>query len=125
MVGFRVHCIGSSHAVRKAQSLKKSPGFKTEFSVDSTCAQSGKVFKGINWPDFSKYDREDVLIIIPFGNDIFRRNSIKIERLGKGKIIHLVNPAPTSDEHLASLCGSLKEKLNGTKAEVIIVTSFF
>jgi hypothetical protein len=125
MVGFRVHCIGSSHAVRIARSLAQSPGFGEEFSVDSTCAQSGKVFKDINWPDFSKYDKEDVLIIIPFGNDIFQRNSIKIERLKKGKIIHLVKSAPTSDEHLASLCESLNEKLKGTKAEVIIVTSFF
>jgi len=125
MVGFRVHCIGSSHAVRIAHSLRKSPGFNTEFSVDSTCAQSGKVFKDINWPDFSKYETNDVLVIVPFGNDIFQRNSIKIERLNKGKIIHLVKSAPTSEEHLASLCESLKKKLNGTKAEVIIVTSFF
>jgi hypothetical protein len=108
-----------------ARSFEKTPGFGEEFSVDSTCAQSGKVFKDINWPDFSKYDKKDVLIIIPFGNDIFRRNSIRIERLRKGKIIHLVKSAPTSEEHLASLCESLKKKLNGTKAEVIIVTSFF
>jgi len=125
MVGFRVHCIGSSHAVRIAQSLNKTPGVGEEFSVDSTCAQSGKVFKDINWPDFSKYDEKDVLIIVPFGNDVFRRNSIKIERLKKGKIIHLVKSAPTSDEHLASLCESLSEKLKGTKAEVIIVSSFY
>jgi len=125
MVGFRVHCIGSSHAVRIAQSLLTIPGVGEEFSVDSTCAQSGKVFKDINWPDFSKYDEKDVLIIIPFGNDIFQRNSIRIERLGKGKIIHLVKSAPTSDEHLASLCESLNEKLKGTKAEIIIVTSFY
>jgi len=125
MVGFRVHCIGSSHAVRIAHSLRKVPGFNTEFSVDSTCAQSGKVFKDINWPDFSKYEKKDVLIIIPFGNDIFQRNSIKIEQLRKGKIIHLVKSAPTSDEHLASLCESLNEKLKGTKAEIIIVTSFY
>jgi len=125
MVSFRVHSIGASHFARITQSLQRSPGFNTEFSVDSTCAKSGKVFKNINWPDFSKYDGKDVLVIVPFGNDIFQRNALKIERLKKGKIIHLVKSAPTSEGHLASLCESLKKKLKGTKAEVIIVTSFF
>jgi len=115
---------GSSHALAFFKAFKaiKNMGFELR-----CFAKAGATFEVLEklFPPVETFKEGDVLLLFVFGNDMFKKGSHQIERVGTQKIIHLKNFWPQTEDHLKSICVRIEEKLQGCPVKVVIVTSFY
>ena len=117
----RIHIVGASHAVRLRQALTLHTDNKRKYTVVSHAVPSKKYFDLI-WPDFTTLEVGDVLVLILFGNDLFKNGYRKYEN-----VFHLEHFAPNTDEYFNIRYLDLKNRLSQVPAgvEVKIVSSFY
>ena len=115
----RVFICGSSHALRIKNAIL-SDQFWVDNYIIKSYARPGASFSELTFPDFSKLSKKDLVIIQCFGNDLFEKY-IEVERTPAGKIIHLTKVKPILEEKIAKLYGLLKEKIENSKAHVIVL----
>jgi hypothetical protein len=114
--------VGSSHAAllnRPLQQFSKKLNFHFE-----TFSQPGATYEQLRFPNPDVLSESDILVVIPFGNDVFEKNSHEITRTAKGKIIHLKRYAPTSDTVLKGLFTKLQQRLDKYKCRKYVLDSF-
>jgi len=114
--------VGSSHAARLSRFLAHKL-HEHGFELIQFCIP-GANFERLQFPDPEILRESDILIVIPFGNDIFERNSHQIVRSNEGKTIHLKKFAPTSESVLKELFKKLQQKLSLFKCRKFILDSF-
>ena len=119
---FKIYIIGSSHGKRLGQVLRRHKDCGTKFQV-FCYSVPGKSFDNLVWPDLSKLSSTDLLIIIPFGNDLVDRKYI--HRGVQDRIIHLTKFVPRTDEYFLPKYRSLSDKLEGVRANIRILGNFY
>jgi hypothetical protein len=117
---YTVFVVGASHGRRIGEALKKLAGYGTEFQVSSQCI-GGKGFEELNWPNLKNLLENDVLIIVPFGNDLVERKFVS----KKGGLIHLNQFVPRDNKYFDRLFQLLASKLSKTNCIVRILTNFY
>ena len=95
---YTVYIVGASHGRRIGDALKTLAGYGTQFQVSFNCI-GGKKFDELHWPNLKDIDEKDLLIVVPFGNDLVER---KYVFKNKG-IIHLKHFVPRDNKHFDRL----------------------
>ena len=72
---YTIHVVGASHGRRIGNALKKQKGYGTQFQVSFNCI-GGKKFEELNWPNLKNIEENDLLVIVPFGNDLVERKYV-------------------------------------------------
>ena len=115
--------MGSSHASRFRVHLEHlSKKFKFDLKV---LAKPGAVYNQLVFPDPSELCESDILILLPFGNNLFEKGSYRIENSRKGRIIHISDYKPTPESEIKRLFINLQQKLEKYTCRVFILDSFF
>ena len=115
--------MGSSHASRFRVHLEQlSKKFKFDLKV---IAKPGAVYNQLVFPDPSELCESDILILLPFGNNLFEKKSFRIENSRKGRIIHISDYKPTPESEIKRLFINLQQKLKKYTCRVFILDSFF
>ena len=117
---YTIHVVGASHGRRIGEALKKLKGYGTVFQVSFNCI-GGKKFEELNWPNLKNIEENDLLIIVPFGNDLVER---KYVFKSKG-IIHLKHFLPRDNKHFDRLFQLLAAKISKINCNVRILTNFY
>jgi len=117
---YTIHVVGASHGRRIGEALKKLKGYGTLFQVSFNCI-GGKKFEELNWPNLKNIEENDLLIIVPFGNDLVERKYIF---KSKG-IIHLKHFLPRDNKHFDRLFQLLAAKISKINCNVRILTNFY
>jgi hypothetical protein len=86
--------VGASHGWRLFRALKRIQGYGTIFKVTCLCV-SGAKFVDLVWP--KTVNKDDFLVVIPFGNDLHIRKYVKLDRYLK--VFHLEKFVPYPKEH--------------------------
>ena len=116
-----IHLIGASHAKRLSQPLTELAA-KQNYQVVSHCTP-GKPYRAIRWPDLSSVTKDDIVLLLLFGNDVNARECAERDRrTGKW---HLLRFEPRSDRYFQIRFQELKEKLQNLPCKVFIVENFF
>ena len=119
-----IHIIGSSHGKRLAMALERLPEYGKSYHLKNY-AKGGACFKDLVWPDPDDLGSEDVLIVIPFGNDLLQKNKNCIFR-GSDKILHMQKFLPTPDNEFLNLYNLLGIKLLGyLENKVFVIQNFY
>jgi hypothetical protein len=117
---YTVYIVGASHGRRIGEALKRVSGYGTEFQVSFHCI-GGKKFEELYWPSLKNIAENDLLIVVPFGNDLVER---KFVFKNKG-IIHLNHFVPRDNKHFDRLFQLLAAKISKTNCNVRILTNFY
>jgi len=116
-----IHLIGASHAKRLSPSLTEFAA-KQNYQVVSHCTP-GKPYRAIRWPDLSSVARDDIVLLLLFGNDVNARECVERDRrTGKW---HLLRFEPRSDRYFQIRFQELKERIQNLPCKVFIVENFF
>ena len=116
-----IHLIGASHAKRLSQPLTEL-ATKQNYQVVSHCTP-GKPYQAIRWPDLSSVTKDDIVLLLLFGNDVNARECAeKDRRTGKW---HLLRFEPRSDRYFQIRFQELKERIQNLPCKVFIVENFF
>ena len=119
-----IHIVGSSHGKRLALALERLPEFRNTYNLKNY-ARGGVGFKDLVWPDPDDLGSDDVLIVIPFGNDLLQKNKNCVYR-GSDKIFHMQRFLPTPDNEFTNLYNFLLIKLLGySENKVFIIQNFY
>jgi hypothetical protein len=94
----KLFVIGSSHAKRIAFELKNLNLAKNFEIVDM--ARPGATFEKLCWPSKSQVNQGDLILFQGFGNDVFYKKYVQLERTARGKCYHLTKFAPRPLEKL-------------------------
>jgi hypothetical protein len=81
--------VGASHGWRLFQALKRVLGYGIIFKVTCLCVR-GAWFADLFWPQ--TVQKNDFLVVIPFGNDLHIRRFVKFDRFLK--VFHLEKFVP-------------------------------
>jgi hypothetical protein len=117
---YTIHVVGASHGRRIGNALKGLAGYGTEFQVSFQCT-GGKKFEELYWPNLKNLLENDLLIIVPFGNDLVERKFVSKH---KG-VIHLNQFVPRDNKYFDRLFQLLAAKLSKTHCNVRILTNFY
>jgi len=116
-----IHLIGASHAKRLSDPLKKQAGPKN-YHVVSHCTP-GAPYQATKWPDLSSVTKDDIVLLLLFGNDVNSRDCTERDRrTGKW---HLLKFEPRSDRYFQIRFQELKERIQNLPCKVFIVENFF
>ncbi len=117
---YTVYVVGASYGRRIGDALKRLAGYGTEFQVSFHCVW-GKKFEDLYWPNSKNLSQDDLLIIVPFGNDLVER---KFVFKNKG-IIHLKHFEPRDNKHFDQLFQLPAAKLSKNHCNVRVLTKFY
>ena len=81
--------VGASHGWRLFQALKRIQGYGVTFKVTCLCVRGAR-FADLFWPQ--TVQKDDFLVVIPFGNDVHIRRFVKYDRFQK--VFHLQKFVP-------------------------------
>ncbi len=112
--------VAASNGWRLFQALQRIPGYGTTFTVTCLCVR-GATFFNLVWPTTVKDD--DVLVVIPFGNDLVSRNFVKFDK--KTGVIHLEKFVPFEKTYWERLLKSLANKLSDKNCSVFVIDNFY
>ena len=119
---FRIFIVGASHGKRLGKALRRHQDCGTVFQVFCYCVP-GKPFYNLIWPDLSSLLPTDLLIVIPFGNDLVERRYI--QKSVQDRKIHLTQFVPRTDAYFVPRYQALSEKLKVVRAKVRILNNFY
>ena len=112
---FTIHLIGASHAKRLSQPLTELAA-KQNYQVVSHCTP-GKPYRAIRWPDLSSVTKDDIVLLLLFGNDVNARECVERDRrTGKW---HLLRFEPRSDRYFQIRFQELKERIQNLPCKVL------
>jgi hypothetical protein len=118
---FTIHLIGASHARRLTQPLTELAA-KQNYKVVSHCTP-GKPYRAIKWPDLGLVTKDDIVLLLLFGNDVNARECAERDRrTGKW---HLLRFEPRSDRYFQIRFQELKEKLQNLPCKVFLCDNFY
>jgi hypothetical protein len=112
--------VGASHGWRLFQALKRIPGYGVTFKVTCLCVRGAR-FADLFWPQ--TVQKDDFLVIIPFGNDVHIRRFVKYDRFRK--VFHLERFVPYQKGYWDSLFSRLREKLSDKNCNKIVIDNFY
>ena len=118
---FTIYVVGASHGKKISRALRRLQGYGTVFQVCCLCV-GGKKFYDLNWPNLNTLKETDLLLVLPFGNDLIDRNNISRDQFSK---IHLTQFQPRPNSYFEERYRVLESKLNSTVAQVRIISNFF
>jgi hypothetical protein len=114
----KFYLLGSSHAKRLLDSFVKC--FPKETFVDLT--KSGAKVKDLVLPSLKNISRRDIWVLQLFGNDLFQKRYIEIERFKRGeKIIHLTQFAPVSKEQITQAYQKIYDFIKNLDCRVYLI----
>ena len=113
--------VGSSHGVRIGKELKKIVIPAADAFEIKNLSKRGARYEQLNWPNPDQVGVNDVILVIPFGNNLVKRGSVKREN----GIWHLTDYQPESETRLQTLAENLKGKCTKYTCKVFIVTNFY
>ena len=112
--------VGASHGWRLFQALKRIPGYGITFKVTCLCV-SGARFADLFWPQ--TVQKDDFLVVIPFGNDLHIRRFVRYDRFLK--VFHLDKFVPYPKSYWDSLFSRLHEKLSNKNCKITVIDNFY
>ena len=112
--------VGSSHGVRIGDAMKRKL-LDTDNLTVQNLSKRGARYEQLNWPNPDQVSLDDILLIIPFGNNLVKRGSVKMEN----RMWHLTNYQPESETRLQILADNLEKKCLLYTCKVFIVTNFY
>lgn len=116
----KVYVVGASHGLRLAAQLEKIENFKSKYILRSFCIR-GKKFRDLPFPQTEKSSEQDILIVIPFGNDL-QKSLVKFDK--NDRKLHLTTYKPISEKEYDRLCEELYDKVVQFPGKVLIITNF-
>jgi len=117
-----IYVVGASHGVRISKALQTLPGYGTVFTVFCLCIR-GKPYEELVWPEFNELRTEDILLVVPFGNNIVEKKYVSFDRVAR--IIHLTAFVPRSREYFNRIFDSLQKKLEQFLGHIYVVNNFY
>ena len=118
----KLYLVGASHGVKIGDSLRKIPGVTDSFELKIFSIRGAR-FSSLVFPSEKICKEQDILCIIPFGNDLIERNSVfKNHRDGR---FHLVKYKPIRLTKLHRLCVELLHKLQKFPGKIFVIDNFF
>ena len=118
----RILIIGASHAYKLGNEFKKLEGGKFKVEV---YAQPGARFEDIQFPDLESCTELDVIVFLCLGNDVFKKNSHRVERTRQGKLIHLDSYQPSSETHLIRIANALEKRIRNCRGHCFVLDNFY
>ena len=112
--------VGASHGWRLFQALKRIPGYGVTFKVTCLCVRGAR-FADLFWPQ--TVQKDDFLVVIPFGNDVHIRRFVKYDRFQK--VFHLQKFVPYPKSYWDFLFSRLHEKLSGKNCKITVIDNFY
>jgi hypothetical protein len=112
--------VGASHGWRLFQALKRIPGYGITFKVTCLCVRGAR-FADLFWPQ--TVQKDDFLVVIPFGNDLHIRRFVKFDTFLK--VFHLEKFVPYPDEYWNNLFGQLQGRLSGKNCKITVINNFY
>jgi len=116
----RLLIVGASHGQRLYEALTTLPGYGTAFTAVNYCKR-GKRFCDLEWP--LSVEKSDIVIIIPFGNDLTPRANVSYCRTDR--VIHLLKFVPFSSDHWEKLYSSLQKRLDSLDCKKVLIDNIY
>ena len=111
--------VGSSHGVRLGRELEKIPDIREKYEIKNYSIRGCK-YENLVFPAVDKVEKGDLLIILPFGNNIIRKG---VSFYG-GKF-HLTKYCPISLKEYQDLCEDLYQKTLLYSGNILIISNFY
>jgi hypothetical protein len=111
--------VGSSHGVKIGAELGKVIGDQQNYTIRNF-SKSGAKFENLIWPNPNSVNKEDTILVIPFGNNLLKGYSKKI--LGNW---HLTKYIPQTRLHLSYLITKLYIKCFEYPCRILVITNFY
>jgi hypothetical protein len=100
--------------------LKRIPGYGSTFKVTCLCVRGAR-FADLFWPQ--TVQRDDFLVVIPFGNDLHIRRFVRFDP--SQKVFHLDRFVPYPDEYWNNLLAQLQGRLAGKNCKIAVINNFY
>jgi hypothetical protein len=111
--------VGSSHGVKIGTELVEVIGDQQNYTIRNF-SKSGAKFENLIWPNPNSVNKEDTILIIPFGNNLLKGYSKKIS--GNW---HLTKYIPQTRLHLSLLITKLYIKCFDYPCKILVITNFY
>jgi len=115
----KIFLIGASHGVRLGRELEKISEIREQYEIRNFSIRGCK-YENLVFPSAEKVKEEDLVILIPFGNNIVKRGVSFYE----GQF-HLTEYFPTSLEEYQDLCEDLYKRTLLYSCKVLIISNFY
>ena len=116
-----IYLIGASHARRLSGPFTKQAE-EGGFRVVSRCT-SGAPYRALEWPDLDSASKDDLVLVLPFGNDVNSKKCAEKDR--RTGIWHLLRFEPKSDRYFQIRFQELKERIQKLPCRVFICENFW
>jgi hypothetical protein len=112
--------VGASHGWRIYGSLKAASGYGITYTVTCLCVRGAK-FSDLIWP--KTVQKDEILIVIPFGNDLIARKYVKFDK--RTRVIHLEKFIPYPKTYWEDLLEKLAAKVLDRSCRVLVIDNFY
>jgi lysophospholipase L1-like esterase len=114
--------VGASHGKRLCQALRRHQDYGKQFVVNDL-SQPGKPYFDLAWPKLETLSENDLLIVIPLGNDLVERKYVYREN--STGIIHLKSFVPRADSYFETRFEDLAEKLSKANCKIRLINNVY
>ena len=113
---------GSSHSKRMVRWAKLSTELKQKYTIVDFSKPGCRIGTSLI-PKFRKLKQNDVVIINIFGNSVFKKSGVVLEKKGIQKTFHLTSFCPTDPKVLESEFHLLLEATRGAVCKIFMLTN--
>ena len=120
----RLYICGHSHGKKIARELLKTREVLNADWVIDLSIPSRK-FEDLELPNIPELRHGDVVLLFPFGNDLFRSGVSLSKNRQRNRIFHLTHFNPTHPDELLEKYKILERKFEGTRARIYLFDVFY
>ena len=123
----KLHIVGASNGKEIFRSFlkyrKQVPNAVPKITFIKSHCVPGTKYPELIWPTASELGKDDVLLILPFGNELQKGKYIRDST--PSRTFHLINFVPESDTVFADYMLDLQCRLMRYQCKILVINAFF